>query len=118
MIQERSNRKPDIWDDFWNGSRLACARLITAVENHPEWIPDILDRLIPHQKGAIRIGITGPPGVGKSTVTAALARRALKAGHSVGVIAVDPSSPFTGGAFLGARVRMQCLSAAQRIFIR
>jgi LAO/AO transport system kinase len=118
MIHERSNLKPDIWDDFWNGSRLACARLITAVENHPEWIPDILDRLIPRQKGGIRIGITGPPGVGKSTVTAALARRAINAGHSVGVLAVDPTSPFSGGAFLGDRVRMQNLGDDGRVFIR
>jgi len=110
--------KPKLWDEFFKGSRLACARLITKVENCPELIPEILDKLIPHQKGAIRIGITGPPGVGKSTVTAALARRALKANHSVGVIAVDPSSPFTGGAFLGDRVRMQSLSGDQHIFIR
>ena len=109
---------PEIWDQFFKGSRLACARLITKVENCPESIPEIRDKLIPHQKGAIRIGITGPPGVGKSTVTAALARRALKAGHSVGVIAVDPTSPFTGGAFLGDRVRMQSLSGDHHIFIR
>jgi LAO/AO transport system kinase len=92
--------------------------LITQVENHPELVPDIRDRLSPRQTGAIRIGITGPPGVGKSTVTAALARRAMEAGHSVGVIAVDPSSPFTGGAFLGDRVRMQSLSGDRHIFIR
>ena len=109
---------PELWDEFFNGSRLACARLITKAENYPELIPEIRDKLIPHQKGAIRIGITGPPGVGKSTVTAALARRALKAGHSVGVIAVDPTSPFTGGAFLGDRVRMQSLSGDHHIFIR
>ncbi len=118
MIHERSNLKPDIWNDFFAGSRLACARLITAVDNHPEWIPDILDRIFPHQKGGIRIGITGPPGVGKSTVTAALARRAVKAGHTVGVLAVDPTSPFSGGAFLGDRVRMQNLGDDGRIFIR
>jgi LAO/AO transport system kinase len=78
----------------------------------------IRDRLIPRRRGAVRIGITGPPGVGKSTVTAALARRAVAAGHAVGVIAVDPSSPFTGGAFLGDRVRMQGLLGDERVFIR
>ncbi|MGA2532661.1 MAG: methylmalonyl Co-A mutase-associated GTPase MeaB [Candidatus Aminicenantales bacterium] len=109
---------PELWADFFRGSRQACARMISKVEDHPELIPDIRDRLHPRQKGAIRIGITGPPGVGKSTVTAALARRAAEAGHSVGVIAVDPSSPFTGGAFLGDRVRMQSLSGDCRVFIR
>jgi LAO/AO transport system kinase len=109
---------PEVWSGFFRGDRLACARLISAVESHPEWVPEIRNRLLRHQKGAVRIGITGPPGVGKSTVTAALARRALRAGHSVGVIAVDPTSPFTGGAFLGDRVRMQELGADSRLFIR
>jgi LAO/AO transport system kinase len=110
--------KPELWGQFFKGSRLACARLITLVENFPELVPEIRDKLFPHRRGAIRIGVTGPPGVGKSTVTAALARRALKKGHSVGVIAVDPSSPFTGGAFLGDRVRMQSLIGDPHIFIR
>jgi LAO/AO transport system kinase len=109
---------PKLWSDFFAGRRQACARLISAVENHPELLPAIRDRLIPRAKGAIRIGITGPPGVGKSTVTAALARRAVGQGHFVGVIAVDPSSPFTGGAFLGDRVRMQGLNEDGRLFIR
>ena len=110
--------KPELWTEFFQGDRLACARLISAVEGHPERIPEVRDRIIPHQKGAIRVGITGPPGVGKSTVTAALARRAVQAGHSVGIIAVDPSSPFTGGAFLGDRIRMHDLGADPRVFIR
>jgi len=110
--------RPELWDEFFKGSRLACAKLISAVENHPAAIPKIRDRLFPRQKGAIRIGVTGPPGVGKSTVTAALARRAARKNHCVGVIAVDPTSPFTGGAFLGDRVRMQSLVGDPRIFIR
>jgi len=109
---------PQLWEEFFRGSRSACARLITKVENDLESIPEIRDRLIPQRKGAVRIGITGPPGVGKSTVTAGLARRAVKDGHSVGVIAVDPTSPFTGGAFLGDRVRMQSLMGDGRVFIR
>jgi LAO/AO transport system kinase len=106
------------WEDFFQGSRVACARLISLVEDRPDLVPAIRDQLIPRQKGAVRIGITGPPGVGKSTITAALARRAAAAGHTVGVIAVDPSSPFTGGAFLGDRVRMQGLIGDERVFIR
>ena len=107
-----------LWEEFFEGGRLACARLITAVENDPEALPEILDRIIPGQKGGIRIGVTGPPGVGKSTVTAALARRAVRAGHAVGILAVDPTSPFSGGAFLGDRVRMQDLGDEHSVFIR
>lgn len=109
---------PALWSGFLAGSRLACARLISLVENEPAAIPEIRDRLIPLQKGGVRIGITGPPGVGKSTVTASLARRLLKAGHAVGIIAVDPSSPFSGGAFLGDRVRMQSMCDDEGVFIR
>ncbi len=107
-----------LWEDFFKGGRFACARLITAVENDPEALPEILDRIIPGQKGGVRIGVTGPPGVGKSTVTAALARRAVGAGHRVGILAVDPTSPFSGGAFLGDRVRMQDLGDDLGVFIR
>ena len=107
-----------LWEDFFKGGRLACARLITAVENEPEALPEILDKVIPAQKGGIRVGVTGPPGVGKSTVTAALARRAVRVGHAVGILAVDPTSPFSGGAFLGDRVRMQDLSDDHKVFIR
>jgi len=112
LIQE------SLWADFFAGGRLACARLITAVENDPDALPEILDRIIPAQRGGVRIGVTGPPGVGKSTVTAALARRAVRAGRAVGILAVDPTSPFSGGAFLGDRIRMQDLDGGRRVFIR
>jgi len=114
----RASLSPELWDNFFKGSRLACACLITQVENYPALLPEIRDRLIPRLRGAVRIGITGPPGVGKSTVTALLARRAVKAGRKVGIIAVDPSSPFSGGAFLGDRVRMQGLIGDPNVFIR
>jgi GTPase len=110
--------RDSLWDDFFAGGRLACARLISAVENDAEALPEILDRVLPAQKGGLRIGITGPPGVGKSTVTGALARRAVRAGRAVGILAVDPTSPFSGGAFLGDRVRMQDLDGGDRVFIR
>ena len=117
---KRSGRSvpPELWRGFFRGERLACARLITMIENDTEAIPDIRDRLIPRLKGAIRIGITGPPGVGKSTVTASLACRAVQDNHSVGILAVDPTSPFTGGAFLGDRIRMQGLGGDHKVFIR
>ena len=104
--------QPQLLEDFFRGRPLACARLISSVENDPRSIPDILDAVLPRRKGAVRIGVTGPPGVGKSTVTAGLAKRAVDAGRSVGILAVDPSSPFSGGAFLGDRVRMQNLGVS------
>ena len=118
MNLEQPSVSQELWADFFDGGRLACARLISAVENSPRSIPEILDRIIPCQKGGVRIGVTGPPGVGKSTVTASLARRAVRAGRSVGILAVDPTSPFSGGAFLGDRVRMQNLSDSDQVFIR
>ncbi len=114
----RDSLPPGLWEDFSAGGRLPCARLISLIENEPSVRAAIRDRLLPRLGGAVRIGMTGPPGVGKSTLTAALARRALDAGRSVGIIAVDPTSPFTGGAFLGDRVRMQALIGDPRVFIR
>jgi len=110
--------RDELWAQFLEGSRLACARIISLVENQPGLLESIRHRLFPMQQGAVRIGITGPPGVGKSTVTAALAREARTHGHQLAVIAVDPSSPFSGGAFLGDRVRMQDLVGDPGIFIR
>lgn len=109
---------PELWDAFWNHDRRACARLITLVENNPALVPEIRQCIGPHLHGSVRIGITGPPGVGKSTVTSALTRIARNHNHQVGVVAVDPSSPFTGGAFLGDRIRMQHLTGDEGVFIR
>lgn len=107
-----------LWDEFTKGDRRACARVITLVENHPETIPEVHERLASKLGKAIRIGITGPPGVGKSTLNALLALGLADRGHRVGLIAVDPSSPFTGGAFMGDRVRMDRLVGDDRIFMR
>ena len=107
-----------VWQAFEEGSRQACARVVTRVENEPDLIPSIRQRLAGKLGKAIRIGITGPPGVGKSSLTAAIARGLAEGGHRVGVIAVDPSSPFTGGAFMGDRVRMDALAGDSRIYIR
>lgn len=115
---QKFNVPGDLWEKFFSGDRLACARIITYVDNFPDRIPAILDRLFPEINNATRVGITGPPGVGKSTITAALARQASLKGRKVGIIAVDPSSPFTGGAFLGDRIRMQNLVGDTNVFIR
>ena len=100
------------------GDRRALARLLTAVENHTPLAEAALRRLYPLAGGAHLIGITGPPGAGKSTLVAALIAELRKAGRTVAVIAVDPSSPITGGALLGDRVRMQAYASDDGVFIR
>lgn len=100
------------------GNRRAIARLLTYVESdHPE-SSGILRELHPHMGKAHVIGVTGSPGTGKSTLTDKLIQFYRRAGKSVGVIAVDPSSPFTGGAILGDRIRMQSVTNDPKVFIR
>ena len=103
---------------FSEGETLALSRAISLVENQRTGFEALLHALHDRLGGARRIGITGPPGAGKSTLTAGLARRYRDAGETVGVIAVDPSSPFTGGALLGDRIRMNDLATEPGIFIR
>ncbi len=100
------------------GDRRALARLLTAVENHTAVAEHALRRLYPLAGGAHLVGITGPPGAGKSTLVAALIAELRKAGRTVAVVAVDPSSPITGGALLGDRVRMQSYASDDGVFIR
>jgi LAO/AO transport system kinase len=100
------------------GDRRALARLLTAVENHTAVAEHALRRLYPRAGGAHLVGITGPPGAGKSTLVAALIAELRTAGRTVAVVAVDPSSPITGGALLGDRVRMQSYAADDGVFIR
>jgi LAO/AO transport system kinase len=100
------------------GDRRALARLLTAVENRAPLAEAALRELYPKAGRAHLVGITGPPGSGKSTLVAALIARVREAGRSVAVVAVDPSSPITGGALLGDRVRMQAYAGDRDVFIR
>jgi len=101
-----------------DGDRRALARLLTAVENRTALAEPALRELYPVAGGAHIVGITGPPGSGKSTLVAALIGEVRKAGRAVAVVAVDPSSPITGGALLGDRVRMQSYAGDRDVFIR
>jgi LAO/AO transport system kinase len=89
------------------GDPRILARSISTVEDHtPGWL-DLLKALFPHTGKARTIGLTGAPGAGKSTLVDQLARHYRRENHTVGIIAVDPTSPYTGGAILGDRIRMQ-----------
>ncbi|HYO89814.1 MAG TPA: methylmalonyl Co-A mutase-associated GTPase MeaB [Candidatus Limnocylindrales bacterium] len=100
------------------GDRRALARLLTAVENRAPGADAALAALFPRTGRAWRIGITGAPGTGKSTLVTALARHYRAQGRTVGVLAIDPTSPFTGGAILGDRIRMRDLAGDSGVFIR
>ena len=100
------------------GDRRALARLLTAVENRTPTAEAALRRLYPGTGRAHLVGITGAPGAGKSTLVAALIAEARAVGRAVAVVAVDPSSPITGGALLGDRVRMQAYASDDGVFIR
>ena len=101
-----------------SGDARALARALSAVENGAPEAQPVLQELFSFTGRAWRIGITGAPGTGKSTLTAALAARYRAAQQTVGVIAVDPSSPFSGGALLGDRIRMQAHALDEGVFIR
>jgi LAO/AO transport system kinase len=105
-------------DAALDGDRRALARLLTAVENRTPLAEAALRMLYPRAGRAQLIGVTGPPGAGKSTLVAALIGELRKAGRPVAVVAVDPSSPITGGAVLGDRVRMQAYATDADVFIR
>jgi LAO/AO transport system kinase len=111
-------RPETLADDLLDGDSRALARAISVVEDEADGFEALLHAVHERVGTARRIGITGPPGAGKSTLTAALARRYLDQDLTVGVIAVDPTSPFTGGALLGDRVRMIDLAVEPGVFIR
>ncbi|HUU46702.1 MAG TPA: methylmalonyl Co-A mutase-associated GTPase MeaB [Acidobacteriota bacterium] len=105
-------------DRFLAGDRLALARMISHVEDRLPRYHEALARIFARGRGAYRVGLTGPPGAGKSSLVNRLAHKLATDGLSVGVIAVDPTSPFTGGAVLGDRVRMQALYGLPNVFVR
>src|SRR5687768_1740608 len=104
--------------DFDAGKPAALARVVSIVENHRDGFEQILSSLHARTGRAKRIGLTGPPGAGKSTLTALLVKNFRDQGLKVGVIAVDPTSPFTGGALLGDRIRMENVALDPGVFIR
>ena len=107
-----------LMEAFGAGKSSALARAVSIVENHRPGVDEILATLHPKLGHARRIGITGPPGAGKSTITNLVAREFRSAGLTVGIVAVDPTSPFTGGALLGDRVRMETIALDDGVFIR
>jgi len=115
---DSATRATELSDAALAGDRRALARLLTAVENRTPVAEAALRSLYPRAGRAHLVGITGPPGAGKSTLVAAMIGQLRSAGRSVAVIAVDPSSPITGGALLGDRVRMQAYASDPDVFIR
>jgi len=121
LTAARSRRAPDVpalVDQALAGQPRAVGRLISLVEDASPALREVMERLAPHAGRAQVVGVTGSPGVGKSTCTSALVAAYRRRGQRVGVLAVDPSSPFSGGALLGDRVRMQEHATDDGVFIR
>lgn len=108
----------DVTDRVLAGEHAAIARMLTFIERRSAGVEEALARLHQHAGSAHVLGLTGPPGSGKSTLVTALSEHYRRAGRSVGILAVDPSSVFSGGAILGDRIRMTRLAGDDGVFIR
>ena len=105
-------------DDIYNGDLKAVARAISVVENSSSGATELIEKIYPNTGSAHRIGITGPPGAGKSTLVDKLTHLYTESGKSIGIVAIDPTSPFSGGALLGDRLRLQEFSLNKDVFFR
>jgi len=112
------SKNEEIVNGVLAGNKRSIAKAITAIENCTDESPELIARLFPHTGKAHVIGLTGAGGAGKSTLIEKIVREYRNRGKTVGVVAVDPTSPFSGGAFLGDRIRMQELSTDEGVFIR
>ncbi len=112
-----NNNKQLIWDVL-RQDRKAIGRVISMAENHQHQIFSILQELFPKMGNALRIGMTGFPGAGKSTIINQLAKQLTRNRKKVGIVLMDPSSPFSGGALLGDRIRMKEIQLNPRVYIR
>lgn len=108
----------NIIDGIFSGSKVPLAKAITIIENDLEGKKQLLKEIYKNTGKAYRVGITGPPGAGKSTLTNQIIKLLSSHNYKVGVIAVDPTSPFTGGALLGDRIRMSESALLENVFIR
>jgi len=121
-LEKYSMRSTPTAEQILSGDRRALAKAITLVESQREIdreaAQELLNSVLPHTGGSVRVGITGVPGVGKSTFIEAFGQHVIAQGHRLAVLAVDPSSPVAGGSILGDKTRMELLSRSDNAFIR
>ena len=118
LLKKLPDNLESLLKQFRAGKRIALARAISVIEGEHSCFQDFLHQVLDQGPRACRLGMTGPPGAGKSTLITALASMYRSQGDEVGIVAVDPTSPYSGGALLGDRIRMNDLSTDKGIFIR